>query len=85
MMRREVAEDPVAVAGRTVIPVVEISVYHSFGSGGIAVLAWKRPTAIIVISEKGKKAIRTSGEEISLDELAQQVEGMQEVLLRARS
>jgi len=81
MERKEVTIDnPVAVAGVTLIPVAEISLNHWRNSSGISFFGVKQPASIVVVSPSAKRAFRITGEEVSLDQLIQEVPGIKEML-----
>ena len=81
MEKKEVGVDnPVIVAGVTVIPVVKLSLNYWSARNGISLLGNKQPTAVVVVSPKAKKAFRITGEEVSLDELIKEVAIIKEML-----
>ena len=73
---------PVTVAGVTLIPVVEVSLNYWHGNGGASFFSVKQPVAVVVVSPLAKRAFRITGEEVSLDQLIQEVPGMKEILAR---
>ncbi len=83
MDKKEVAiNNPVTVAGVTLIPIVEISQNYWQGNRGISFMGVKQPVSVIVVSPSAKRAFRMTGEEISLDQLIQEVPGVKEILAR---
>lgn len=74
--------NPVTIAGVTLIPVIKGSLACWRHKGSISFLGMKQPFSIIIISSSEKKAFRTSGEEVSLDQLKQEVPDIKEVLDR---
>ncbi len=83
MERQEVVVDnPVAVAGVTLIPVVKISLKHWRSNGGVSLLGAKRPVSIVVVSPSAKRAFRITGEEVSLDQIMREAPGIKEILER---
>ena len=83
MIRREVVESPFVVEGKTLIPVVEVTLQHWIDKRGTVFFGSKKPTAIVVISPTEKKALRMTGEEVPLNELSANVEGFEEVFRQA--
>ena len=71
---------PVRVAGATVVPVTQVSLYYWCGKGGVSFFGLKYPVSIVVATPEEKKAFRVTGEEIPLDQLIQEVPGMKEVI-----
>jgi len=81
MEKKEVGIDsPVVVAGVTLIPVVKVSVNYRSCNGGISLFAVKQPVAVVLASPSEKRAFRITGEEVSLEELIQEVPSIEEVL-----
>ena len=72
--------NPVAIAGITLIPITRVSLNYWQHNGGISFLGIKQPLSLIVISPSEKKAFKVSGEEVSLDELTQEVPGIEKQL-----
>ena len=72
--------NPVAIAGITLIPITRVSLNYWHHKGGISFLGIKQPLSLIVISPSEKKAFKVSGEEVSLDELTQEVPGIEKQL-----
>jgi len=81
MEKQEIIVDsPVAAGGVTVIPVVEVSLSHWRIKGGFSFYGVKKPVSLVVISSAGKRAFRITGEEVPLNQLVQEVPGIEEVL-----
>ena len=79
--KREVEiSNPVTIAGVTLIPVIKASLYYWHSNRGISFFSLKQPLNVIVVSPSGKKAFRITGEEVSLEQLIQEVPGIQEIL-----
>jgi uncharacterized spore protein YtfJ len=68
------------VAGVTLIPVTEVWLNHWSGNGKLSFLGSKQPAGVIVVSQSAKRAFRITGEEISLDQLVQEIPGIKEIL-----
>ncbi len=83
MEKKEVVIDnPVTIAGVTLIPIVMISQNYWQGNGGISFMGVKQPVSVIVVSPSAKKAFKITGEEVPLDQLIQEVPGVKEILER---
>jgi len=76
------AENPISVAGITLIPIVRVSINHWHSKNGLSFFASKEPIAITVVSPRATKAFRITGEEVSLEELIKEVPEIKEVLER---
>ena len=72
--------NPLAINGITLIPITKVSVNYWHCKGGISFFGTKQPLSVVVISPSEKKAFRTSGEELPLDELIQEVPGIKKLL-----
>jgi len=75
-----VIENPVTVAGITLVPVAGVSLNHWGGKRGVSYFSVKEPLGVVVVSPSAKKAFRITGEEILLDQLITEVPGLKEVL-----
>jgi len=81
MEKKKVAIDnPVAVAGVTLIPVAKVSLNYWQGNCGISLFGAKQPISIVVVSPSARRAFRITGEEVSLDQLVQEVPDIKEIL-----
>jgi len=76
-----IIERPVVIAGVTLIPVVKVSMNCHSGEG-ISFFGFKQPISIVLASTSMKRAFRMTGEEVTLEQLIQEVPDMQEVLER---
>ncbi len=72
----------ITIAGVTLIPVEKISLNYWHGKGSISFFGIKQPVSIVVVSQAEKKAFRISGEEISLNQLIQEIPDIKELLDR---
>jgi len=72
--------NPVKVAGVTLIPVAEVSLNYWGGKGSNSFFGVKQPVNVVVVSPSVKRAFRITGEEVSLDQLIQEVPGIKEIL-----
>lgn len=78
---KEIAvEEPVYVAGTTVIPVVMTTLCYQRVNGTVSFIALKQPSNIVVITSTTRKALRISGEEISLEQLILEVPALKDKL-----
>lgn len=75
-----IIENPVAVAGITVIPIVKVTLNHWHVNRSVSFFGNKQPVGVVVISPSAKRAFRTTGEEVPLDELIQEAPGIKELL-----
>jgi len=73
-------ETPFVSPGLTLIPIVKDSINYWQGRGRFSFFGIKQPVSMVVISPQGRKAFRISGEEISLDQLTEEVPGIKEVM-----
>ena len=81
MKKEEVRiEASVAIAGVTFIPIVKASLSCWYRKGRLSFLGTKQPVSVVVVSPQAKRAFRTSGEAVSLDQLTKEVPGIKEIL-----
>ena len=81
MEKKEVAVDnPLTVAGLTIIPVVQVVVNYWQAKGSTLFFGLKQPVAVIVVSPSAKRGFRISGEEIPIDQLVEEAPGLKEIL-----
>ncbi len=78
--KKIVVNKPVSVAGLTLIPIIQVSLNLWSSGTGEAFLAIKQPIAVVMVSPQAKIAFRITGEEVSLEELTQEVPGLKEIL-----
>ena len=71
---------PFTVAGVTLVPVIKASLSHWQGKGNLAFFGTRQPVSLVIVSPQTKRAFRTSGEEISMEQLATEVPGIEEAL-----
>jgi len=74
---------PVAIAGVTVVLVVELSLNCQPSGSGIFFSGVKQPSKVAVASPSTKKAFDITGKEISLGQLMREAPGLAEILERA--
>ena len=83
MEKKEViVENPVTVAGVTLIPVTRVLSYHWCRKHSFSCFDIKQPVGVVVISPSAKKAFRITGEEISLGQLITEFPGIKDVVER---
>jgi len=75
-----VVNKPISVAGLILISVTRTFLSFRSARAGKAFLAVKQPIAVVVVSPQAKRAFRITGEEVSLEELMQEVHGLKEML-----
>ena len=75
-------DNPVAIAGLTLIPVVEVSLNYWQANGITSFFGVKQPVAVILVSPSSKRAFRITGEEVSIGQLVQEVPAIEEILER---
>lgn len=72
--------NPVTIGEVTLIPVVSASLNYWHGKRGLFFFGVKQPLNVLVVSPSGKKALGISGEEVSLDQLIQEVPAIKDLL-----
>ena len=75
-----VIENPMVVSGITLVPVTELSLNYWRGKHSLLCFGIKQPVGMVVVSPSAKRALRITGEEISLDQLITEAPGIKEVL-----
>jgi len=81
MEKKEVViENPVTVAGITLVPVTQFSLNQWHGKHSRLYFGMKEPVGVVVVSPSTKRVFRITGEEISLEELITEAPGIKEVL-----
>ena len=73
-------EKPIAITGVKLIPIVRILANLWRDKNGVSFFASKEPIAVAFVSPSAKKAFRITGEEITLDELAEEVPEIKQLL-----
>lgn len=81
-MEKEVIriETPFTVAGVTLVPIVKTQLNYWQSKSRLSFFSIKQPVSIVVISPQAKRAFRISGEEVSLDQLTEEVPDIKEIL-----
>jgi len=80
MEEKIAAGPPITIAGLTLIPVTKVSLRYWSAEGVASFLGIKKPVAVVVVSLQAKRAFRITGEEVSLEQLAQEVPDLEEML-----
>ena len=75
----------VTVAGVTLIPVSKVTSSGWHGKQGVAFSGSKEPDSIVVVTPTATKAFRMTGEEITFDQLAQEIPDIRETLEEIQS
>jgi len=75
-----IIEAPVTIAGVTLVPLVKTSLNYWSRQVRLSFLASKQPVSVVVVSPQDRRAFRINGEEVSLDQLTQEVPGIKEML-----
>jgi hypothetical protein len=73
-------EAPFTVAGVTLVPIVKTSLKSWHSKGRLSFFSTKQPVSVVVVSPQARRAFRTNGEEVPLDQLTGEVLGLKEVL-----
>ncbi len=77
--------NPVTVAGVTIIPVSKVTINHWHSRQGIAFYGSAEPESIIIVTPSAKRAFHITGEEITFDQLAQEIPDIRETLEEIQS
>ncbi len=76
-------DKPISLRGLTIVPVVKMSLSYSLAAG-IAGICIRQPVAAVIISPSQNKAFRTTGEEVSLEQLTAEFPTLAEPLENAQ-
>ena len=71
---------PLKVGGVTIIPVIKSSLNCRRYRASISFLGIKQPMSVVVVSPSEKKALRITGEEVSLDQLIQEIPAVEKII-----
>jgi hypothetical protein len=84
--KREVrrAEAPLNIGQTILIPISKITLAANLWDESIVLHCWKVPEIVVIISHHGCKALRISGEEVSLQDLRNEVPELDTLLERVR-
>ena len=72
--------DPIKISGVTLIPVSKVTINRWHSKRGIAFSGSARPVSLIVVTPAAKKVFRITGEEITFDQLAEEIPEIMETL-----
>jgi hypothetical protein len=75
-------DDPIVLGGLTIVPVVSLSLNGWHLDNVTTVCGVKNPVAFLVISPAQRRAFRVSGEEVSTDQLIEELPGLEEIVGR---
>ena len=75
-------DDPIVLDGLTIIPVVSLSLNCGHFDNFTSVCGVKNLVAFLVISPTERRAYGASGEEVSTNELIEEIPGLKEILER---
>ena len=78
--KKVAADNPVSIAGVTLIPVIKVSLRYWSTKGGASFFGVKQPVAMVVVSQSAKRAFWITGEEVSLEELIKEAPSLKEIL-----
>ena len=82
MEKKEVTiNDTIAIAGLTIIPVVQVSLNYWLHKDGASFFGVKEPVAVIVVTKAAKRAFRLTGDEVSIDQLLEETSELKEDIL----
>ena len=73
-------QDPLPVNGLNLLPIIETSLSCRQGDSYISFMGTKQTVAVVIISASEKRAFRISGEEVSLDQLIQELPSIEKAL-----
>ena len=75
-----VVGSPVATAGITLVPVEKVSRNYWQRKGKFLFSGIRQPVSIVVISASARRAFRITGEEVSIEQLEQEVPDIKSTL-----
>jgi len=71
---------PLTVGGVTIIPMIKSSLNYWRYRASTSFFGIKQPVSVVVVSASEKKAFRITGEEVSLDQLIQEVPAVEKLV-----
>ena len=81
MEKKEVTiEGPVRLAGMKIYVVAEVWLKCTSRKGRLACFGSKKPTHAVIVSDSERRAFTARGEEVSIEQLARHVAGIETVL-----
>ncbi len=75
-----IADSPVSIGEIKLIPIVNILTHCWIKKGRAAYSVVKKPLAVVIVSQTEKKAFDMNGQVLSVDELAEDITGLKELL-----
>jgi uncharacterized spore protein YtfJ len=72
--------DSLKISGVTLIPVSKVIINRWYSKRGVAFFGSNQPVSIIAVTPTAKKAFRITGEEITFDQLAQEIPEIMDTL-----
>ncbi|MGC9515771.1 hypothetical protein [Methanocrinis sp.] len=79
------ADNPLRVGETILIPVAEVLSFSEVWGEGAAFACLKRAKAVVAIGPRGAFALDLVGQSVSLEELADEVSGLKELVAGVRS
>ena len=73
MEKKVTVEKPIVIGDVTLIAVARSLLKYKSTSKGIWLFGMKLPIALVVISDSSKRAFRATGEEVSIDQLMEEI------------
>jgi hypothetical protein len=73
MEKKVTVEKPIVIGDITLIAVARSSLKYKSTGKGIWLFGMKLPIALVVISDSSKRAFRTTGEEVPIDQLMEEI------------
>ena len=70
------AGEPVAIAGLTLVPIIETRIDKWGRGSSFALFGYSEPVAVIVITPDAKKVFRMDGGEVALEKLENEFPGL---------
>ena len=77
-----VVGSPVTTAGITLVPIEKVSSNYRQGKGKLLFFGVRQPVSVVVVSPLARRAFRITGEEVSLEQLEQEVPDVKVTLER---
>lgn len=71
---------PIMIAGATIVPVITASALYYRLNGSLSVFGSKQPVYIVLVKGSATKAFRITSEEVSLEQLIEELPHLKAVL-----
>jgi hypothetical protein len=75
---------PIMIAGATIVPLITTSARCYRLNGSLSIFGSKQPIYIVLVNKITQKAFRTTGEEVPLEQLAEEIPSLRHMLDSAR-